>query len=118
MKTTLTYTSLDAQAPWPALLTQQLEHWRTLATITAAEVILEQQHKDERAFRVKVRLEVAGPSVRAEARDATLEGALLLVTRDVDRQIQGRKGKPMRPSHNEPELKAPSGGHADVEADR
>jgi ribosome-associated translation inhibitor RaiA len=95
MKTTLTYTSLDAQAPWPTLLTQQLDHWRSLATITAAEVVLEHQHRDQQGFRVKVRLEVAGPSLRAETSDATLEGALLKATQNLEHQIEARKTKPL-----------------------
>jgi hypothetical protein len=93
MNPILTYNSLDTQAPWPAVLTEQLEHWRSLATITAAEVTLEQQRDSGRAFRVKVRLEGPVPSLRAEARDSTLDGALLLVTRDVEGQLEARKTK-------------------------
>ena len=95
MKTTLTYTSLNTQVPWPALLAQQLDHWQSLTTITAAEVVLEHQRGDGQAFRVKVRLEVSGPGLRTEASDSTLEGALLLATRDLDHQIQSRKTKPL-----------------------
>jgi ribosome-associated translation inhibitor RaiA len=105
MKTTLTYTSLDAQAPWPALLTQQLDHWHTLATITAAEVVLEHQHRDEKGYHVKVRLEMAGPSLRAEACATTLDGALLLVTQEVARQIQSRKDKPVGRERSRPATK-------------
>lgn len=94
MKTTLTYNSLNAEAPWPALLTQQLDHWHSLTTITSAEVVLEHQRTDARAFRVKVRLEVSGPGLRAEASDSTLEGALLMATRDLEHQIQDRKNQP------------------------
>ena len=97
MKTVLTYSSLNAEAPWPALLTEQLAHWRSLATITAAEVVLEHQRDHARAFRVKVRLEVPGPGLLTEARDSTLEGALLMATHDLERQIQARKSKPLQP---------------------
>ena len=93
MKTTLTYTSLNAQVPWPALLAQQLDHWRSLTPITAAEVVLEHQRGDGQAFRVKVRLTVPGPGLRTAASDSTLEGALLVVTRDLEHQIQARKAK-------------------------
>jgi len=97
MKTTITYTSLNAEVPWPALLAEQLEHWHRLTPITAAEVVLEHQRNDARAFRVKVRLEVAGPGLRAEASESTLEGALLMATRDLDHQIQARIAKPLGP---------------------
>lgn len=97
MKTTITYTSLNVEVPWPAVLAEQLEHWHRLTPITAAEVVLEHQRSDARAFRVKVRLEVAGPSLRAEACESTLEGALLMATRDLDHQIQARIAKPLGP---------------------
>lgn len=93
MKTTLTYTSLDTQAPWPALLTQQLEHWHTLTTITNAEIVLDLQRDSSRAFRVKVRLEGLTPGLRTTASDSTLEGALLKATQDLERQIQARQTK-------------------------
>ena len=102
MKTTLTYTSLSADAPWPALLTQQLDHWHSLTTITSAEVVLEHQRADARAFRVKVRLEVPGPGFRTEASDSTLEGALLMATRDLEQQIQARKTKPLGRGNSTP----------------
>lgn len=98
MKTTITYTSLNVEVPWPALLAEQLDRWQSLTPITAAEVILEHQRNDALAFRVKVRLEVLGPGFRADASDATLEGALLLATRDLDTQIQARKVKSLAPA--------------------
>ena len=108
MKTILTYTTLNAQAPWPSLLTQQLDHWHTLETITVAEVILEHEHHAGGAFRVKVRLEVSGPSLRADASDSTLEGALLRATRDLEEQIQGRKAKPLEQGSITPKHSAAS----------
>jgi ribosome-associated translation inhibitor RaiA len=95
MKTTLAYNSLNAQVPWPALLAQQLDHWHSLTTITTAEVVLEHQRDDARAHRVKVQLEVPRPGLRTEASDSTLEGALLMATRDLEHQIQARKTKPL-----------------------
>ncbi len=99
-KQVLTYNSLDADVPWPALLTQQLDRWHSLTPITAAEVVLEHQRNDARAFRVKVRLALPGPGLRAEASDSTLEGALLLATRDLEHQIQARQTKPTGPGKN------------------
>jgi len=94
MNSTLTYN--NANAPWPPLLAQQLEHWHTLATFTLAEVILEQQRDHGHAFRVKVRLEVPEHELRTEASDRTLEGALLLATRNLEHQVQSRKTKPIK----------------------
>jgi len=51
MNNTLTYTSLNTLVPWPAVLAQQLDHWHSLTAITTAEVILEHQRNDARAFR-------------------------------------------------------------------
>jgi ribosome-associated translation inhibitor RaiA len=98
MNATLTYTSLNAQVPWPALLAQQLDLWHSLTPITAAEVVLQHLRGDDQAFRVKVRLDVPvpGPGLRTEARDSTLEGALLMATQDLERQIQTRKTKPLQ----------------------
>lgn len=92
----MTYNSRDPSVPWPPVLAQQLEHWHSLTTLTAAEVILEQQRGDGKAFRVKVRLEVPGPGLRTDASDFTLEGALLKATQDLEQQIQARNAKPSR----------------------
>ncbi len=94
MKTTLTYTSLNTLVPWPALLAQQLDHWHSLTTITAAEIVLEHERDSSRAFRVKVRLEVPRADLRADASDATLEGALRKANTDLELQIQVGNAKP------------------------
>jgi ribosome-associated translation inhibitor RaiA len=106
VKSTLTFNTREAQVPWPSLLTQQLERWQSLTTIAAAEVVLEQQRGNGRAFRVKVRLEVAGPGLNTEASDSTLEGALLLATRNLEHQIRGRKSKPLGQSKIPPQPRA------------
>lgn len=95
MSTTLTYTSLNTQAPWPALLTQQLDHWHSLTAITSAEIVLEHQRDSARAFHVKVRLDGPSPALHTNASDATLEGALLKATQDLERQIQARAATPL-----------------------
>ncbi len=103
MTSTLTFDSRQAQGPWPPLLAQQLDYWQSLTTVVAAEVVL--QHRgggDGQAFRVKVRLEVTGAGLDAEACASTLEGALLLVTRDVEGQIQARDSKPLRKAKGPP----------------
>src|SRR5512135_314159 len=108
MKTTLRYLSLKAQATWHRQVEVQLQHLHSLTAITAAEVVLEHQREAQPAFRVQVRLEVPGPglhpkstrhtrdaallihgpALRAEARDNTLEAALLKATQDLEHQIQ------------------------------
>lgn len=97
MKTTLTYTSRNTAAPWPALLTQQLVHWHTLTTITNAEIVLEHNRDSARAFRVKVRLDGVIPCFRSDVSDSTLEGALVKTTQDLERQIDLRNNPP--PGH-------------------
>src|SRR5712692_7892544 len=104
MKTTLRYLNLNAQATWHRQVEEQLAHLHGLTAITAAEVVLEHQREAKPAFRVQVRLEVPGPglhpkatrharhaallihgpALRAEARDNTLEAALLKATQDLD----------------------------------
>jgi ribosome-associated translation inhibitor RaiA len=93
MKTVLTYTSPDGQTPWPALLQPHLDNWHSLTAITAAGVILEQQHKDPQPFRVKAWLETAGVRLQVETRDSTLDGAVLLAAREMERQIEALKNK-------------------------
>jgi hypothetical protein len=91
MNTPITYTSRNTLVPWPALLAQQLDHWRSLTPIAEAEVVLQHKRTEARAFCVKVRLDVAGPALCTEVSDSTLEGALLLATRNLEHQIQARQ---------------------------
>ncbi|MBI4664243.1 MAG: hypothetical protein HY735_36065 [Verrucomicrobia bacterium] len=76
MKTTLRYLRLNAQASWHRLLEQQLNHLHGLTPITATEVILEHQRETKPAFRVRVRLDVPGPGLHAEATRHTRRAAL------------------------------------------
>jgi ribosome-associated translation inhibitor RaiA len=111
MKTTLRYLSLNAQAAWNRHVEEQLKHLHSLTGITSAEVVLEHQREAKPAFRVQVRLEVPGPgthatdtrhtreaerllhgrALHAEARDNTIEAALLKTTQDLERQIHARQ---------------------------
>ena len=111
MKTTLRYLSLNAQATWHRQVEEQLKHLHGLTAITAAEVVLEHQREAKPAFRVQVRLEVPGPGLQpkstrhtrqaalrihgpalhAEARDNTLEAALLKATQDLEHQVHARQ---------------------------
>lgn len=111
MKTTIHYLRLNAQATWPRQVEKQLQHLHSLTPITAAEVVLEHQRVIKPAFRVEVRLEVPGPgphtkaarhtraaarlipglALQAEARDHTLEAALLKATKDLEHQVLARQ---------------------------
>ena len=126
MKTTLRYLSLNAQAAWPRLVKQQLNHLHSLTAITAAEVALEHQREAKPAFRIQVRLEVPGPglhakatrhtrqaallihgpALHAEARGNTLEAALLKATRDLEYQVQARQLRRLKRGKSQLQLSA------------
>jgi len=92
------------------MMADQLKHLHRLTAITAADVVLEHRREARPAFRVQVRLEVAGPgphakvtrhtrqaallihgpALHAEARSNTLEAALLRATQDLEHQVQAR----------------------------
>jgi ribosome-associated translation inhibitor RaiA len=136
MKTTLRYLSLDAQATWHRQVEQQLKHLYGLTPIISAEVILEHQREVKPAFRVQIRLEVPGPgmhakathhtrqmaqlihgpALQAQARDNTLEAALLKATRDLEHQVIAHKLKRLERGKSQLQLSAVSGrwSHAQV----
>jgi ribosome-associated translation inhibitor RaiA len=91
MNIILRYQGLKARAVWQGLVETQLRKLQNLAAIASARVTLEWQHQVKPAFRVLALLEVPGPDFHAEARDATLQAALLKVVRNLERQIQSRK---------------------------
>ena len=93
MKLLLRYCGLNARAVWRGLVESQIEKLQGLAAIACAHVTLERQRECAPAFRVRAHLEVPGPDFHAEARDHTLQAALLKVARNLERQIQSRKGR-------------------------
>jgi ribosome-associated translation inhibitor RaiA len=93
MKILLRYYGLNARAAWRGLVESQIEKLQGLAAIASAQVTLEWQREVAPAFRVWAQLEVPGPDFHAEARDHTLQAALLKVARDLKRQIQSRRGR-------------------------
>jgi ribosome-associated translation inhibitor RaiA len=129
MKTTLRYLRLNAQATWHRQVEEQLKYLHSLTAINAAEVVLEHQREAKPAFRVQVRLEVPGPGVHpkttrrtretalllhgpamhAEARDNTLEAALLKATQDLEHQIQARQLRRIERGKSKLQLSAISG---------
>ena len=91
MNLTLRYRGLNARAFWRGLVEAQLKRLQNLAAIASAQVTLERQHELKPAFRVLAFLEVPGPDFHAEARDHTLQAALLKVVNSLERQIRARK---------------------------
>src|SRR6266581_3974809 len=118
MKTTLRYLSLNAQATWQRQVEEQLKHLHGLTAITAAEVVLEHELEAKPAFRVQVRLEVPGPALHAEARDNTLEAALLKATQDLEHQLQARQRRRIERGKSKLQLGAISGRWTHVQAGR
>jgi len=128
MKTTIRYLSLNAQATWHQQVEAQLKHLRGLTTITSADVILKRQREAKPAFRVQVDLEVPGPSVHAksnrhtrraalllhgpalcaEARDNTIEAALLKATRDLEQPVHARQLRRLERGKSQLQLSAMS----------
>jgi len=129
MKTTLRYLSLNAQDTWHRQVDEHLKHLHSLTAINAAEVVLEHQHEAIPAFRVQVRLEVPGPSpnpkstrhtrdaelqlhgpaLHAEAKENTLEAALLKVTQDLEHQIKAHQLRRLERGKSKLQLSAISG---------
>jgi ribosomal subunit interface protein len=93
MKILLRYCGLDARAVWRGLVESQIKKLQGLAAIACAHVTLERQRESAPAFRVQAQLEVPGPDFHAEARDHTLQAALLKVARELERQIRSRKSR-------------------------
>ena len=91
MKIIMRYCGLNARANWQGLVAAQLNRLQNLAAIASAQVTLEWQHEMRPAFRVAALLEVPGPDYHAEARDHTIQAALLKVVKNLERQIRSRK---------------------------
>ena len=93
MKILLRYFGLNARNSWRGLVEKQLRKLESLAAIASAQVSLEKQRGSRPAFRVVTWLEVPGPDVHAEARDNTLEAAVLKVVKELERQIRSRQNR-------------------------
>ena len=93
MNIILRYRGLNARAFWQGLVEAQLKRLQDLAAIASARVTLEWQHELRPAFRVLALLEVPGPDFHAEARDCTLQAALLKVVKKLEQQILARKSR-------------------------
>ncbi len=93
MKLLLLYRGLKARPAWQALVEAQFKRLQNLAAVVSAKVTLEWQRGIKPAFRVLALLEVPGPDFHAEARDHTLQAAVLKAVKDLERQIRSRKAR-------------------------
>ena len=91
MKIVMCFRGFNARASWQGLVEAQLKRLQSLAAIASAQVTLEWQNQVKPVFRVLTLLEVPGPDFHAEARDYTLQAALLKVVKNLERQIRVRK---------------------------
>jgi ribosomal subunit interface protein len=90
MNILLHYSGLNARSTWRGLVEAHLKRLQGLAAIASAQVTLEWQRESKPAFRVQAQLEVPGPDYHAEARDHTLQAALLKAVKNLERQIRLR----------------------------
>lgn len=91
MSIVVRFRGLNARAVWQRLVETKLRSLQSLAAIASARVTVEWDREFKPAFRVVALLEVPGPDFHAEARDHTLQAALLKVVKNLERQIQSRK---------------------------
>jgi ribosome-associated translation inhibitor RaiA len=93
LNVSLSYRGLNPRKIWRRLVEAQMRKLQDLAAILSARITLEWQRETTPGFRVFVTLEVPGPDFHAEARDYTLQAALLKVIDNLRRQMQSRKNR-------------------------
>jgi len=93
LKINLSYRGLNPRKIWRSLVEGQMRKLQGLATILSAKITLEWQREVTPGFRVFATLEVPGLDFHAEARDYTLQAALLKVIDNLRRQMQSRKNR-------------------------
>jgi ribosome-associated translation inhibitor RaiA len=93
LKISLSYRGLNPRAIWRGLVEAHVRKLQDLAAIVSARITLERQRGMKPAFRVFAMLEVPGPDFHAEARDYTIQAALLKVIDNLRRQMQLRKNR-------------------------
>jgi ribosome-associated translation inhibitor RaiA len=91
----VSYRGLNPRAIWRGLVEAHIRKLQELAAIVSARITLERQRGVKPAFRVFAMLEVPGPDFHAEARDYTIQAALLKVIDNLRRQMQSRKNRQM-----------------------
>jgi len=93
LKINLSYRGLNPRKIWRRLVEGQMRKLQGIAAILSARITLERQREVTPGFRVFATLEVPGPDFHAEARDYTLQAALLKVIDNLRRQMQSRKNR-------------------------
>jgi ribosome-associated translation inhibitor RaiA len=93
LNVSLSYRGLNPRKIWRKLVETHMRKLQGLAAILSARITLERQREITPGFRVFATLEVPGPDFHAEARDYTLQAALLKVIDNLRRQMQSRKNR-------------------------
>src|SRR5215475_5382755 len=93
LNVSVSYHGLNPRKIWRRLVEAQIRKLQGLGAILSARVTLERQHDVTPGFRVFAMLEVPGPDYHAEARDYTIQAALLKVIDNLRRQMQSRKNR-------------------------
>src|SRR6476660_6154844 len=93
LKINLSYRGLNPRKIWRRLVEGHMRKLQGLAAILSARITLEHQREIQPGFRVFATLEVPGPDYHAEARDYTVQAALLKVIDNLRRQMQSRKNR-------------------------
>ena len=104
LKINLSYRGLNPRKIWRRLVEGQMRKLQGLAAILSARITLERQREVQPGFRVFATLEVPGPDFHAEARDYTLQAALLKVSDNLRRQMQSRKNRQLERRKNSSKL--------------
>ena len=104
LKINLSYRGLNPRKIWRRLVEGQVRKLQGLAAILSARITLEHQRESTPGFRVFATLEVPGPDYHAEARDYTLQAALLKVIENLRRQMQSRKNRQLERRKNSSKL--------------
>ena len=104
LKISLAYRGLNPRKIWRRLVEGQITKLQGLAAILSARISLEHQREIQPGFRVFATLEVPGPDYHAEARDYTIQAALLKVIDNLRRQMQSRKNRQLERRKNSSKL--------------
>jgi ribosome-associated translation inhibitor RaiA len=104
LNVSVSYRGLNPRKIWRNLVETQMRKLQDLAAIVSARITLERHREVTPGFRVFVTLEVPGPDFHAEARDYTLQAALLKVIDNLRRQMQSRKNRQLDRRKNSSKL--------------
>lgn len=104
LNVSVSYRGLNPRKIWRRLVEAHMRKLQGLAAILSARITLERQREVKPAFRVFATLEVPGPDFHAEARDYTLQAALLKVIDNLRRQMQTRKNRQLDRRKNSSKL--------------